>query len=165
MVKQMTFSDANEQHDMTGLQDCEGSQARLSPLDPSPDDSRLAPGVPEEQAVRRFSVGERQRAQRFRIHAPLRYRTAGEGEWRAGMMVNISESGVLFQADHRLGSNPKMETRFSLSTGTSGEAVVQVVCRGVIARTVTGPESTRMTALAMRITKFQFLRPGTAVGV
>lgn len=101
--------------------------------------------------------GEQPRAQRFAIHTPLRYRAAG-GEWREGTMVNISESGVLFQTDQGVPSISEIEMQFSLPTGVAGKAAAQVACRGVIARTVSSPGSAEPTGLAARIAKFQFVR-------
>ncbi|HEY6273350.1 MAG TPA: PilZ domain-containing protein [Terriglobales bacterium] len=112
--------------------------------------------------MRRFTAGERQRAQRFRIQTLLRYRRTGEGEWRQGTIVNISESGVLFETDHSAWPNTAVEMMFSLCTGISGELAAQVVCHGLIARAVSEPGSARVTALAARITKFHFVRPERA---
>jgi len=89
----------------------------------------------------------------------------GEGEWRQGMMVNISKSGLLFETDYAGWLNTAVEMRFSLGPGTSGGLAAQVVCYGWIARAVTEPGSARVTALAVRITKFHFVRPGEALVV
>ncbi len=40
-----------------------------------------------------------QRATRFSVHMPVRYRAIGEGEWREGHTENISRTGVLFWVD------------------------------------------------------------------
>jgi hypothetical protein len=90
----------------------------------------------------------------------LRYRRLGEGEWRQGMMVNISEAGVLFKAAHSAWPNTEVEMRFGLRFGISEELAAQVVCHGLIARTVSEPGSARVAAVAARITKFHFVRPG-----
>ncbi|HEY6272590.1 MAG TPA: PilZ domain-containing protein [Terriglobales bacterium] len=112
--------------------------------------------------MRRFTAVQRQRAQRFPIQTLLRYRRRGEGEWRQGTMVNISESGVLFETEHSAWPNTEVEMGFSLCTGISGEAAAKVVCHGSIARAVCEPGSARVTALAARITKFHFVRPERA---
>lgn len=104
--------------------------------------------------MRRF--GEQPRAQRFTIHAPLLYRTTGDRDWREGTMVNISESGVLFQTDQGAPSNGVIEMRFSLSTGVAGESAAQVACRCEVARAISHPGSTMPRALAARIIKFHF---------
>ena len=115
--------------------------------------------------MRRLTVCEEQRAQRFPIQTLLRYRRADEGEWREGTMVNISESGVLFETDQSVWPDTEIEMRFSLCTGGSGEKLAEVVCHGLIARAVSEPGSTRVKALAARITKFHFQRPEPATVV
>lgn len=40
-----------------------------------------------------------QRARRFPIRTSLLFRARGEPEWRKGLTINVSRSGVLFQAD------------------------------------------------------------------
>ena len=105
-------------------------------------------------------LGEQQpRAQRFTIHAPLRYRAMG-GEWQEGTIVNISESGVLFRTNQEAPMTRDIEMQFSLPTSLTGEAAAQVACRGVITRAVSFAGSAEPTGLAARISKFRFERPG-----
>ncbi len=113
--------------------------------------------------MRRFPASEQQRAQRFAIQTTLRYRRVGEAEWRQGTMVNISESGVLFETDRAAWPNSAVEMRFSLGPGSVGGWGAQVVCYGVIVRAISEPGSVRVRALAARITKFHFVRSGQAV--
>ena len=113
--------------------------------------------------MRRFPASEQPRAQRFAIQTALHYRRVGEAEWRQGTMVNISESGVLFETDHAAWPNSAVEMRFSLGTGNSGGWAAQVVCYGAIVRAISKPGSARVSALAARITKFHFVRSGRSV--
>ena len=99
---------------------------------------------------------ERGRAQRFTIHAPLRYRAAGDGNWRDGMIVNISKSGVLFQIDQGVPPHREIEMRFSLPTGMAGESAAHITCRCEVARTISHPGTGMPMALAARIIKFHF---------
>ena|GEM_PF-5331913 len=160
MVTRMIFPGENGQQGLTGLEECVGTEAPLAASGKEAGGVRLVSGAQEEQAVREFTSGERQRAQRFAIRTPLRYRTGGEGEWQQGMIVNISQSGVLFQTGQETGSNPAVEMRFSLSTGKLGEPAVQVVCRGKIVRAEIEAGSTKVRGLAARIIKFHFVRRG-----
>ena len=43
--------------------------------------------------------GPRQRATRYAMATPLRFRGHGESEWRGASTLNVSRSGVLFRAD------------------------------------------------------------------
>lgn len=122
-------------------------------------DAAFVAEAPKESAVGR--VGEQPRAQRFAIHALLRYR-APDGEWQQGTIVNISESGVLFQTSQEAPSIRELEMRFSLPTGVAGEAAAQMECRGVVTRTVSLPGSAEATGIAARITKFHFVRANTS---
>lgn len=107
--------------------------------------------------MRRFE--ERLRAHRFTIHAPLSYRTTGDREWHEGTMVNISESGVLFQTYQEMPLNREIEMRFSLSTGVAGKPTAQVACRCEVARAISDPGNGMPMALAARIIKFYFGSP------
>ncbi|MGH9432794.1 MAG: PilZ domain-containing protein [Terriglobia bacterium] len=117
------------------------------------------------QAVREMVAGERPRAQRFAIQTPLTYRAVGDGEWRRGTMVNISETGVLFEGEKVWGMGQVVEVRFRLSTGNGGEPAVQVVCRGKIARTENEVRDAVAKTQAARINKFRFERPAPPAGV
>jgi hypothetical protein len=112
-----------------------------------------------ELATRRSGGGGRKRAQRFAIQTALYYRKVGEEEWRQATMVNISESGVLFETAHAGWPKTAVEMRFSLGLGSEGASAAQAVCQGLIARAITEPGSARVKALAAKITKFHFVRP------
>lgn len=165
MVTRMTFLDPSGQEQLTSLQEAETSRGPLPESGKEQGGAPQSSGAPEEQGVREFTSGERQRAPRFAIQAPLRYRAVGRGEWHQGTIVNISETGVLFQTGQQAGSNHAVEMRFSLSTGKNGEAAVQVICRGMIVRRVAEPGSEKVTAQAARIMKFHFVRPGRPSGI
>jgi hypothetical protein len=111
-----------------------------------------------QPAMRHYSRGKRERAKRFPIRTLLCYRRVGEEGWRHATMVNISESGVLFETDHAAWPKTAVEMKFSLGLGSPGASAAQVVCQGLIARAITEAGSAKVKALAARITKFHFLR-------
>jgi len=78
-------------------------------------------------------------------------------------MVNISESGVLFETDQSAWPNTAVEMRFSLGLESAGGWAARVVCQGLIARAITEAGGVRVRALAAKITKFHFVRPAAAV--
>lgn len=158
----MTFPGPKWHFGLKGIQKRECSEAQLQAFGTNAGNARLASGEYAEPAMRRFKAGERQRAQRFPIETALRYRRVGEGEWRQGTIVNISESGVLFETDHSIWPNTAVEMRFNLCLGVSSELAAQVVCQGLIARAISELGSARVTALAAKITKFHFVRRGQA---
>jgi hypothetical protein len=162
MIERITLPGANRHLGLKGIHKRGCSEAHPPAFGTNAGVPSVECGVDKEPALRRFTAGERQRAQRFPIQTGLRYRRVGEGEWRQGTMVNISESGVLFETDHAAWPNTAVEMRFSLCTGISIDLPARVMCCGLIARAVSEPGSARVTALAARITKFEFVRPGQA---
>jgi hypothetical protein len=50
-----------------------------------------------------------ERAQRFPLHVSLRYRKNGASHWLDGRTINISRTGILFQADERLSPRSVLE--------------------------------------------------------
>jgi hypothetical protein len=50
-----------------------------------------------------------QRKHRFPVHWPLQYRPVNEADWRPGRTVNMSVSGVLFEAAEPLTANENVE--------------------------------------------------------
>src|SRR5947199_15935 len=63
-----------------------------------------------------------QRATRFSVHMPVRYRAIGEGEWREGHTENISRTGVLFWVDSLLEPDTPVEMNFTLPVKVGGQA-------------------------------------------
>jgi hypothetical protein len=163
MVERMTFSGVNRQPDSKGVQKCAGSEASLQAFGSNAEELHRASADGAGAAMQRFPASEQERAQRFAIQTALHYRRVGEAEWRQGTMVNISQSGVLFEADHAAWPNSAVEMRFSLGAGASSGWAAQVVCYGVIVRCISKAGTARVSALAARITKFHFVRSGRAV--
>ena len=100
-----------------------------------------------------------QRAQRFPVHLPIRYRSAGEGPWREGTIENISRTGVLFEGDGSLDVDTPLEMTFALPVaGAPG-----ISCRGRIVRIVRGPHVAAV-ALAATISAYRFVRENDSRG-
>jgi len=57
-----------------------------------------------------------QRAERFLLPLPLRYRTAGT-EWSEGQTHNVSGTGVLFAAKQELAIGTEIELSLNLESG------------------------------------------------
>ena len=75
----------------------------------------------------------RERAERYALHIPLRYRVSGNKKWVAGETLNLSESGILFSTEELLEVNTILEITFQasgpplLSTSTRRAEVVRRV--------------------------------------
>ncbi|PYV15790.1 MAG: hypothetical protein DMG07_09025 [Acidobacteria bacterium] len=82
----------------------------------------------------RQTPGQVERAARFHLQAAVRYRQSGEGKWYLGKMVNISRSGVLFQAEHDFAPDTRLEMNINLPVGMGGSQELNVLCSGPIVR-------------------------------
>ena len=67
-----------------------------------------------------------QRKRRFAVHWPIQYRRTSEAEWRRGFIVNMSVSGVLFEAAEILPTSDPVEISivFQSPGSTAGASVV-----------------------------------------
>ena len=74
------------------------------------------------------------RKRRFVVRWPLQYRRMDDVEWRRGRTVNMSVSGVLFEAVEPLSANDIVE--LSIMFQTPGQRIPSsVVCAGHVVRT------------------------------
>ena len=55
-----------------------------------------------------------ERAQRFPISVPVRFRSGGASEWVGGSSINISRTGILFCADRILHPGSILDMEFAL---------------------------------------------------
>jgi hypothetical protein len=100
----------------------------------------------------------RPRAARFAIQIPLRYRASGETNWHGGRIENISRSGVLFRAEHRLEPKTSLEMSFVLPVEIGGEGGAEVICGGYIVRMVEPLTPDNLPGLAAAILDYRLLR-------
>ena len=96
-----------------------------------------------------------QRAQRFTVHVPMRYRSVGEAQWRDGRIENISRTGVLFLTEQALAVDTQLEMSFVLPLG---RATAGLVCRGRVVRAVPRSAAALPPALAATIATYRFVR-------
>jgi len=95
------------------------------------------------------------RAQRFAVHVPVRFRSAGAVHWRQGRIENISRTGLLFWTEHLLDVDTPLEMSFVLPVGVKKPAIV---CRGRVVRTVLPATRETPTGLAASISTYHFVR-------
>jgi hypothetical protein len=76
------------------------------------------------------------RAPRYPLRIQLKYRPAGDPQWREGRTENISRSGVLFRTDHLMPLQTPIEMLLSLPAEVvGGDDSATVICRGRVVRT------------------------------
>ena len=99
-----------------------------------------------------------ERAQRYAIALPMRYRRMGEEAWAAGTTVNISRSGVLFEGERSLDREAGIELALTMPADVAEGA--RVVARGVVVRAAAqGAVDVRGT-FAATIAYYSFVRDG-----
>jgi hypothetical protein len=101
---------------------------------------------------------ELERARRFAIHIPIRYRRPHTLRWFDGKTENISSSGVLFRAESLLQPKAAVELRFELPAAILGEAPGEIFCKGAVVRIEKSPTSTIPPALAVHINGYRMAR-------
>ena len=74
------------------------------------------------------------RASRFVVRLLVRYRTAGDADWRIGMTENISRSGILFRLERPVEPKTPVEMILVLPGGVAGEPPSHLRCQGEIVR-------------------------------
>ena len=96
------------------------------------------------------------RAPRYPLRIPLRYRPAGDPEWREGRTENISRSGMLFRAEEMIPANAQLEINLVLPAEIAGLSAAEVVCRGEVVRSLEPEQPTMTPALAAKILQYHF---------
>ena len=96
-----------------------------------------------------------ERAPRYEIGLPLRYRSLGEREWHEAQTENISRSGILFRGPFILDLDTPVEMTFTLKAGSVASAVR---CRGRVVRTVLPGRNPSAPGMAATISRYRFLR-------
>jgi hypothetical protein len=103
------------------------------------------------------------RARRLKLHLPLRYRVKNLSTWSEGTILNISQSGVLFQGAAELPINALVEMVFEMPEEISGQKNSNVLCQGRIIRAKQADRPTESSdgepgsALAASILDYKFL--------
>ena len=97
------------------------------------------------------------RAPRFPLRIALRYRPAGEADWREARSENISRSGVLFRTDQ----SPEMQTAIEMMLSLHGEigedVYGTVICRGRVVRVEPGVPGDPRPAVAATIAGYRLM--------
>ncbi len=68
------------------------------------------------------------------MDAPVRYRVKNLGTWNEGLIENLSQSGVLINAQQRFPENTLIEMVFEMPEEISGQKNSKVLCQGRITR-------------------------------
>ena len=75
------------------------------------------------------------RAQRFPIHVPIRYRIPRSQGWLVGSAENVSRSGVLFRTECIFELSATLDLRLEIPPPNKNDGVhAEVVCKGEVVR-------------------------------
>ncbi|MGH9354285.1 MAG: PilZ domain-containing protein [Terriglobia bacterium] len=98
-----------------------------------------------------------QRAQRFAVEIPVRYRETGSVDWQEGTTVNVSASGILFRSAQSLRPRTALDVALTLPVAISGEAPAEIGCRGTVVREVRDSSHHEVPMLAVSIARYRFV--------
>lgn len=98
------------------------------------------------------------RARRFSTEIPIRYREIGGREWKDGISVNISTSGVLFRPAAPLRLQAELEIKFMLPVVIRGDTPAEIRCKGMAVREVPDPRRAGTPMIAVAIARHRFVR-------
>lgn len=98
-----------------------------------------------------------QRAQRFAIEIPIRYREKGVAEWQKSATVNISASGILFRSKQTWRTRTVLDVILTLPVAVSGEAAAEIGCRGTVVRKTAARGRTNTALIAISIARYRFV--------
>ena len=124
---------------------------------------RTSPIDPSEQATLAQPVRTRwsPRARRFNVSIDVQFRRKNSETWCHGTITNISQSGVLLNADHELHlpRHAAIEMIFEMPGEISGQPHSEVLCDAYVVRAV----STAQTpSIAVAILEYKFLHAEAA---
>src|SRR5574340_1416598 len=94
------------------------------------------------------------RAQRFPFEGLLSFRPIGQMEWKQGMMINVSSSGVLFRTPHFTDVKNIVQLVCVIPPQIPGKEGDVVCYRGEIVRAELPDGSDRLTHLAARLMEY-----------
>jgi len=106
-----------------------------------------------------ISLGVGNRAQRFDLHLPVRYRADSDGDWHKGTIKNISRSGVLFLAEDWAEPRSHLELALLLPKEAGVDRAGEVICRGTVIRAERGTSGDGSFLIAVRISHYRLVRP------
>jgi hypothetical protein len=88
----------------------------------------------------------------------MAYRCIGEIEWRQAKTVDISASGVLFQAEDRLPLNTPIQFRLLLPAAGGGgvDRPAEICCQGRVVRMLQSPTKPTRGYCAVAIDRYDF---------
>jgi hypothetical protein len=99
-----------------------------------------------------------ERATRFALHFPVRFREPHSATWLEGTTENISYTGVLLRSAYPLALETALELRLELAVGGKRNHGAEVRCKGVVVRVEQRAAPETPIALAVAIKDYRIVR-------
>ncbi|HXE91105.1 MAG TPA: PilZ domain-containing protein [Terriglobales bacterium] len=96
------------------------------------------------------------RARRFALQLPVRYRTSGKGGWQTARTENVSCTGMLLRGAETLEPTAPVEVVLVLEMDAIGSVSTEVLCMGKVVRKVQPGGRTDLPGVAVRIDDYRF---------
>lgn len=94
------------------------------------------------------------RAERFTVRKPIFYRLAETAQFKLGVLLNISESGVLLECQSQISPGQELEMLFEMPPEITGQLNRTVLSNGVVVR-IAG--SAPGNSIGVKLSGYRFL--------
>jgi hypothetical protein len=108
-------------------------------------------------------IAPSQRAGRYPVQTPIRFRVHGKDQWHEGMTENISCTGVLLRSRFLPRNGAEVEMVLSLPAKVWGKRPAEVVGRGRVVRRDRSQRLNQPPAIAATIERYRLARKSTAL--
>jgi len=95
------------------------------------------------------------RAQRFTVRKPIFYRPTGGADFKLGVLLDISKSGVLLECQSQIVRGQALEMLFEMPQEITGQANRTVLSEGVVARIASTEIGSPL--IGVRLSGYRFL--------
>ena len=99
-----------------------------------------------------------QRAKRFPVSMPLRYRDPQTRQWKEARTENVSRTGVLFWSDGEFEPTTKFDVRLSIPPAFRVGDYAEILCKCEVVRTEPASAASISPAVAAVIHRYRFRR-------
>ena len=117
---------------------------------------RIARPVSPKRQATPTSVGTLvPRAQRLTVRRPIFYRSTGSPQFKLGVLLDISKSGILLECQPQIFRGQELEMLFEMPSEITGQANRTVLSDGVVARIASTQRGNRL--IGVRLSGYRFL--------
>lgn len=104
------------------------------------------------------SVQPPERAMRFPVHLPIRYRVPETDEWLEAQTENVSRTGVLFETERMLEPSTVVDVKMEVPSPPGQASHAEVICRCEVVRVEPSSPHRIAPVVAVEIQNYRILR-------